>query len=152
MLRRSTFFFLTFLPLVLLLGGCGGGDKQSDQTNESSETNRNLLVGNWLGEQTSYHYLGKEDRVEVPSDSTWFAFELIGVSIFTQRIQGAYHKQLYSWNVTDSTLILTSDIQLNTGTFQFVIADSSFEYTRQLESMTQDSLTGWTYTYRRVDE
>ncbi len=152
MFRQTTplLMGITFVA-ALLFTACGGDNRRNDPSDLQAESNRNLLVGNWLREQTAYHYLGKDDRVELPADSMWFAFEMNGVSIFTQRIQGAYHQQLYSWTVSDSELILTSDIQLNTGKFEYTLSDSVLTYIRNLETMTQDSLTGWTYTYRRVE-
>ncbi len=149
MFRYTTTLILTGLFIaVMLVSACG---KPETESAVKETSNRDLLVGNWLRQHTTYHYFGKDDRIEQPLDSMWFEFELNGVSIFTQRIQGAYHQQLYSWTVSDSTLTLTSDIRLNTGSFECSISDSMFMYSRDLEEMAQDSLTGWTYSYRRVE-
>jgi len=153
MFRQTTFIlFGVSLVAVLMLSACGGDNRRNDPSDAFASNNRDLFVGNWLREQTVYHYLGKDDRVEQPLDSMWFAFELNGICIFTQRIQGAYHKQLYSWTVSDSTLTLTSDILVNTGSFEYSVSDSVLRYTRTLETMAQDSLLGWMYTYRRSEQ
>ncbi len=111
----------------------------------------NPLLGRWLQETTVFHYAENEDRVEIPSDSTWFLFSENGTAIFTQRINAAYHQQLYTWATQDSTLNLSSDIQLNTGEFFFKTSDSTFSYTRQLPEESIEGLTGWTYHYIRIE-